>query len=137
MAELTTPLLADRVEICELTAAYNRTFDQGDGDGWLATFTHGGELVVGGQASYTGQQLVDFCVERRGQFHHVTANPEISVEGDTAVQRCSLMLLSVADDCLELVAAGRYVDELRRTAAGWRFQRRAVTLTRTPQRSPR
>lgn len=137
MAELTMSLLTDRVEICELTAAYNRTFDRGDGDAWAATFTNDGELVVGGQVSYTGQQLVDFCVERRGRFHHITANPEIIVDGDTAFQRCNLVLLSVAEDCVELAAAGRYVDELRRTADGWRFHRRAVTMTRAPERSSR
>lgn len=135
MSEHLPQLFADRIEICELTAAYNRRFDRGDGPAWAETFITDGELVVAGDRAYTGNQLVDFCAERTGRFHHLTTDPEISVDGDRAVQRCSLLLLSTAGERPELVAAGRYVDELRRTSGGWRFTRRTVTMTRAPERS--
>ena len=129
--------IADRIAICELTATYNRLFDDGDGIGWAATFVPDGELVVVGDVTYAGPgELAGFCHQRAGQFHHLTTDPEIQVVGDTGQLRCSLILFSTANDRAELVAVGRYVDELRRTSRGWRFQRRTVSLTRAPDRSP-
>ena len=131
-----TSVVATRIAICELTARYNRLFDQGDGHAWAATFVPDGELVVVDNSTYVGRdELAGFCHERAGQFHHLSTNPEIQVTGDEALQRCSLLLLATSGGQMEVVAAGRYVDELSRGETGWLFRRRTVTMTRSAQRS--
>jgi len=121
----------DAATIRDLTAAYNRAFDGGDVPAWLATFAPEGELVVVGDATYAGRaDLEAFAAARAGQYHHLTTDPEVEVDGDQAVQQCSLILLFTGDGAASLVGTGRYVDQLTRTPAGWRFQRRTVTMLR-------
>ncbi|MFF5988387.1 FAD-dependent oxidoreductase [Prauserella flavalba] len=122
---------ADVRAIRALTAAYNRTFDTGDTVGWLATFFPDGELVVEGHAVYTGRDaLAEFAADRVGRYHHLSADPEIEIAGDTAVQQCSLILYNTEKEGVSLVGTGRYVDELVRTSEGWRFLRRTVRMRR-------
>jgi ketosteroid isomerase-like protein len=120
-----------REAIRSLTAAYNRAFDSGDTAAWLATFTEDGALVVDDEQVYAGPgELASFCAGRAGSYHHLSTDSEIELRGSSAVQRCSLLLFHTAGTRATLVGTGRYVDDLVHTAAGWRFQRRAVAMTR-------
>ncbi|MGB3411764.1 MAG: nuclear transport factor 2 family protein [Microthrixaceae bacterium] len=58
---------------------------------------------------------------------HLVANVVVQ-ELDDNSGRMSCRLLAVQGD--GSVVAGEYQDEVRRTAAGWRFSRRAFTYTR-------
>ena len=120
-----------REAIRSLTASYNRAFDSGDTAAWLSTFTEDGALVVDDDQVYTGpSELASFCDGRAGSYHHLSTDSEIELHGDSAVQRCSLLLFHTADGRATLVGTGRYVDDLVNTAQGWRFRRRAVAMTR-------
>ena len=120
-----------REAIRSLTASYNRAFDSGDTAAWLDTFTEDGALVVDGEQVYAGPgELASFCDGRAGSYHHLSTDSEIELHGDSAVQRCSLLLFHTAGGQATLVGTGRYVDDLVRTATGWRFMRRAVAMTR-------
>ncbi|MGE3448417.1 MAG: nuclear transport factor 2 family protein [Microbacteriaceae bacterium] len=64
-------------------------------------------------------------------FVHLTMDHRITVAGDTATQECAVVLArrdpSRAPGTSRWVTTGRYHDELRRTAQGWRFARRAFS----------
>ena len=48
--------LLDRARIRELTARYNRCFDDGDPEGFAATFTEDGVMEVAGGPSTSGRE---------------------------------------------------------------------------------
>jgi hypothetical protein len=55
-------------------------------------------------------------------FWHAVATPRIEVDGDTAKASWTVMARSRRKGAAEpVIVFGRYVDELRRTPAGWRF----------------
>jgi hypothetical protein len=63
---------------------------------------------------------------------HVTTGTTVEVvDDDHAVQTVTLVVLSrpaAKGDAPKLVGTGRYVDQVTRTADGWRFQKRSATL---------
>lgn len=127
-------LLTDQLEIRELTARYNRAADAGDGEGFAATFTADGSLVMAGETLCSGEaELVAFAGKPRGTVH-ATTDPVLSVKGDEATQECTLLLFRTARDgtSVRLENTGRYEDELVRTKDGWRFRRRSVLFDASP-----
>ena len=124
--------LLDRTRIIELTARYNRCFDDGDVDGFVETFTEDGVMEVTGSFSATGREaLGDMCRHTPWGTMHVTTGTTVEVNGDNAVQTVTLVVLSrpaSKADTPKLVGTGRYVDQLTRTADGWRFRKRSATL---------
>lgn len=126
--------LTDRLEIRELTARYNLASDSGNGDGFAATFTVDGSLVMAGKTICSGAaELAAFAGKPRG-IVHATTDPVILLEGDEAKQECTLLLFRTARDgsSVRLENTGRYEDELVRTADGWRFRRRSVSFHASP-----
>jgi hypothetical protein len=60
---------------------------------------------------------------------HTTTNHIVTVDGDTAHQRCTLLLIKLGrDGAQSFDRVGWYDDELVRTAAGWRFRSRTVSF---------
>ncbi|MFE5702271.1 nuclear transport factor 2 family protein [Rhodococcus koreensis] len=123
---------ADWQAIRELTATYNRCFDNSDAVGWAGTFLTSGRLEVRGEGvAYTGhEELADFCRSRGWGILHMTLDPELTVDGDHAEQRCNLLMFRrhESQERPTLLATGRYSDTLVRTSEGWRFDLRAVQL---------
>ncbi|MDT4918135.1 MAG: hypothetical protein QOH89_2835 [Pseudonocardiales bacterium] len=86
----------------------------------------GGELVAEGAAAVTR------LYERGTRLHagspgtrHVTANPVIEVDGDTASARSSYVVFQGAPGfALQPIISGRYADTFTRTDGSWRFARR-------------
>lgn len=120
--------LRDRIAVQELSARYNRAFDDVDVETWLNTFTDDGEMSLNGR-EWSGHDALRRLITRVGfGMVHMTTDAVVSVEGDRAVQQCSLLLLRRQRDrgSISLVTSGRYADTLVRTASGWRFRRRAV-----------
>lgn len=132
MSEPQAASFADWLAIRELTAVYNRCFDEADADGWARTFTETGRLeVAGADAPLTGpEQLSEFCRDRGWGYLHTTSDPRIAVEGDSARQECNLIMLRRFEDRSRpvLLATGRYTDTLLRTPMGWRFAERRIEL---------
>lgn len=128
--------LVDWTRIRELTARYNRCFDDGDVEGFAATFTEDGVMeVIGGFVVEGRQGLQEMCRRTPYGVVHVTVDPTIDIDDDTAVQDVTVMVLqrpkpdaAPAERHTTLERSGRYHDELVRTAEGWRFKRRSVTL---------
>jgi len=128
--------MVDRARIRELTARYNRCFDDGDPEGFAATFTEDGEMAVTGGPTTSGRAALAEMVRRTPYgIVHVTVDATVEVDGDRAVQDVTLLVISrpgpdAAPDrrTSRLRNTGRYHDELVRTPEGWRFARRTATL---------
>ncbi len=128
--------LVDRARIRELTARYNRCFDDGDTDGFAATFTEDGVMEVEGAFKVEGRAgLEEMCRNTPYGIVHVTADATVEVDGDRAVQEVTVLVLNrpkpdaPADERVSALSrSGRYRDELVRTGDGWRFARRTVAL---------
>jgi len=128
--------MVDRARIRELTARYNRCFDDGDPDGFAATFVEDGEMsVTGGPTTRGRAALAEMCRHTPYGVVHVTVDATVEVDGDRAVQDVTLLVVArpPADAPPEhrrsrLQRSGRYHDELVRTPEGWRFARRVATL---------
>lgn len=128
--------LVDRARIRELTARYNRCFDDGDTEGFAATFTEDGVMEVAGAFKVEGRvALQEMCRNTPYGIVHVTTDATVEVEGDRAVQQVTVMVLqrpkpdAAANERVSTLSrTGRYRDELVRTDDGWRFARRSVAL---------
>ncbi len=128
--------LVDRTQIRELTARYNRSFDDGEAEAFAATFTEAGAMEVTGGFVVEGREaLAKMCRSVPYGIVHVTVDAVVEVDGDRAVQDVTVMVLNRpasqagADQRrTQLDRSGRYHDELVRTAEGWRFTRRTATL---------
>ena len=60
---------------------------------------------------------------------HITANPIIEIEGDTATVRSVYVVLQQAPDSpMQAIISGRYHDTLRRIDGRWRFVQRCFLV---------
>jgi uncharacterized protein (TIGR02246 family) len=134
--DATTAWLVDRTQIRELTARYNRAFDDGDPDAFAANFTEDGVMEIEGGPTTTGRAgLAEMVRHTPYGIVHVTVDAIVEVDGDRAVQDVTLLVVArPARDApadkrrSRLQRTGRYHDELVRTPEGWRFARRSVVL---------
>lgn len=120
----------DDVEaIRQLTAKYNRAFDERDADGWVALFTEDGlfERSNAGR-SYSGREELRELIETfpvRGW--HVTSDFIVSVDGDSAHSSCYLMYLD-RDAGFAVSMFGIYDDRLVRQNGQWLFRSRRLQV---------
>jgi uncharacterized protein (TIGR02246 family) len=131
MSEERLRRLADRVEIAELSATYNRAIDDLEAATVAALFTEDGVFDLGKGRPREGRESIERLVERipYGTVH-ATTDAVISIEGDRATQVATLLLCKRRRDraATSYWLSGRYHDELRRTDAGWRFSKRRAEL---------
>ncbi len=122
--------LSDYVEIRQLNATYNRLADSGDGEAYAQLYTEDAEFHIAGNQTYYGRQEIASAAAATKVTVHVTTEPEIAIDGDTATQRVRMLSVYRAEDLSrnDFVASGWYVDELKRTADGWRYHRRRAEL---------
>jgi uncharacterized protein (TIGR02246 family) len=129
--------ISDYIEICTLSAQYNYLADAGDGEAYADLYTEDGYFEVVGNRVYRGRAELAACAATAAnKTVHVTANPIIEVDGDTATQRSRLISCLRTPDGTrnEFVNTGYYIDVLRRTPAGWRFvSRRAEGDLNAPE----
>lgn len=120
----------DYLEIRELTARYNVTFDSGDVEGWLECFTDDMVFVLNGKEVGRGiPAMREFChkMQRTLKVRHFTTDAIIRVEGNTATQDAYLMVIDVSKGS-QFKSSGAYADQLRRVNGQWKFSKRVATL---------
>jgi hypothetical protein len=123
-------------QIRNLLGVYCEVMDAGDWNGLGTLFADaaltdgdGNEVARGAEA--VAQLYAAMVVLHDGspRTRHLTTNPVIDVEGDTATCRSSFAVLQqVGEGPLVPVAAGRYRDRFVRTDGAWRFAERAFHL---------
>ncbi len=130
-------LLEDKEAIRELLLDYGRALDSRDTKAYSELFAEDGEWSGGvGQAKTPAgiKKMLDdlFANASGGGFskpHHVMANMNIDVQGDTATANSRwIWIVGDADGGPKAMRAGYYEDLLVRENDGWKFKkRRAVT----------
>jgi uncharacterized protein (TIGR02246 family) len=121
-------VLRDRIAIRELTARYNHAVDDCDPEQYAATWTEDGEFWRDGQLTKGRAAIAD--ISRRAGFSmvHMTFDPIVEIDGDTATQRCYAIVGARQPDrapgSSKWVTSGSYVDTLVRTPDGWLFAKR-------------
>lgn len=124
---MTLTEVADKIAIAEHTAFYNECWDDGHVDDWVATWTPDGRFVLPGAPDTVGHEALHRMIAAMApaRLVHLTMNPRIDLHGDTADHTCAVVLAtrdpSRAPDTSRWLTAGRYRDQLVRTADGWRF----------------
>jgi 3-phenylpropionate/cinnamic acid dioxygenase small subunit len=122
--------ISDYLEIRDLCGRYNRYADIGDGEMYASVYTEDGEFRTVGDRVCRGREEIAAQGASRTTCVHITADPMIEVNGDTARQTSRLLAFYRANDASEnyFVATGWYTDELVRTPEGWRIAVRTVKL---------
>jgi hypothetical protein len=127
--------MADRAAIIELTHRYCWALDSRD---WLLldrvfTETATAELLsplLQGRDAIRAR--IRNTVDALDATQHTVTNHMITVHGDIATSRCYLHsqhVLRSVDGSPHFVVAGRYEDELIRSADGWRITFRSLMVT--------
>jgi 3-phenylpropionate/cinnamic acid dioxygenase small subunit len=127
---LDVQFLSDYIEIRLLNALYNRLADDGDGNAYAQLYTEDAEFNIVGNQTYCGREEIASAAAATAVTIHVTTEPEIEIDGDSATQRVRMLSVYRAEDLSknEFVASGWYIDKLKRTAEGWRYFRRRAEL---------
>jgi hypothetical protein len=127
---------ADRFAIQDLYAAYCRTVDLGDAEGWADTFTEDGKRIYDdnpgapGRAgrTFTGRaELVKLqSAPRALRVRHWHASPVLTDMGDYLESVVYGMVVDISQDPPVIMAHFTYTDELVRLPDGsWRMRSRA------------
>jgi ketosteroid isomerase-like protein len=75
--------------------------------------------------------MIAFFTQSRAGFpsaRHVINNVVIEGDGDTAKSSAYLQVLRTDEGAIGVVSVARYLDTLKRTAAGWRLAHRTVVI---------
>jgi 3-phenylpropionate/cinnamic acid dioxygenase small subunit len=139
IAELAARLrrLEDESAIHATLYAYGASLDYGDREQFLDCFTADAEYIVAMRAgSVPGMELrghdqltgyFDRHTHAPTAWHkHVTTNPMIAVDGDTASATSYFLRVDAAGDAgpATVFASGRYQDSLVRDGSRWRIRTR-------------
>jgi 3-phenylpropionate/cinnamic acid dioxygenase small subunit len=123
----------DQLAIQQLGAAYCHLIDSGRGEEWADLFTPDGVFEIVDLMTTEGREALvgnaNVFPEMMPGVRHIVHNMWVN-EGDTADTATMHAYLSNvrAGDETQWVQTGIYNDDLVRTADGWRFARRTLTL---------
>ena len=128
----------DHLAILDLYARYNLSIDRGDAGTWADCFISDGHFHHPARTWSGSPELRQFVEERTMRVRAGNTptqahwNNSITITGDehTAEGSCELMVVGVLIDsgCAQIVARGRYDDSMVKTARGWQFFERRLTL---------
>jgi ketosteroid isomerase-like protein len=123
--------IADRLAIDQLVAGdYPRALDARDWDAYVANFTDDGELSLGPQ-SVKGKAGIKGMVSglpTEPHVIHVISNLSYKIDGDAATGGAYWQDIGIGDSPHGVLAAGHYVDSLRKVAGAWKFTRREIVI---------
>ena len=117
----------DYFEIQQLYARYNIAIDNGDAEGWAATFTPDGVFNT-----FTGHDaLVGFVKTWREKLNgatrkHWNNNLQITGTSREATASVYLILVDFSTKPPSILTTATYSDNLVKTKDGWRFTKRTT-----------
>lgn len=135
---MTPQELSDRLEIVDLLHRYAAGLDRRDWELLASVFTEDGvadysSLELG--VNEGPDTIVELCRGALGGLdatQHIITNERIEIDGDRARASCYFQAQHVfrgAPGGDNFIVAGTYEDELVRTTAGWRIERRTLIPT--------
>ena len=122
--------VADRLAIDQLVAGdYPRALDAGNWDAYVATFTDDGELVLGENHPKGHDAMKGFLGGMSGgpKVIHVISNLSYDIKGDLATGGAYWQDIGVGETH-GVLAAGHYVDGLRKVSGAWKFTKREIVV---------
>jgi hypothetical protein len=128
----------DHLDILDLYSRYNLSIDSGDADAWADCFIWDGHFHHPAKTWSGSAELRRFVEERTSRVRSSNTpiqahwNNSIAITGDerTATGSCELMVVGTPIDggCAQILARGRYADNVGKSALGWQFSERRLTL---------
>jgi uncharacterized protein (TIGR02246 family) len=120
----------DRLAILDVVTRADEAAGRRDADGYVALFT-ADAVLDGAQGNHSGRAALRAAVgpvwaAEGPATLHLTLNPVVEEDGDQAVVRSVLMIVSPAP-APEIRTVAAITQHLRREAAGWRIARRTVS----------
>ena len=128
--DATVAELADKEAIRDLACRYAHCVWQKDIDGAIELFAEDGQMDMGTLPPITGREALREAYRQTvggGAFRPFVHNHLVELDGDRATGICYLDLRAEADG-KSMIGAGFYRDDYVRTAGGWKFQSRKLTL---------
>jgi hypothetical protein len=122
--------MADRLAIDQLVAGdYPRALDSRNWDAYVATFTPDGELALGEQTVKGPDGIKGLLngLPAEPKVMHVISNLSYTIKGDTATGGAYWQDIGVGD-VHGVLAAGHYVDALRKVDGAWKFTKREIVI---------
>ncbi len=124
----------DRAEIIRVLDAYATALDRRDWDLLRNVFTTNAAVDFGEGRTSDVREVVDTIhgfLGGCGPTQHLQGNYRVDIDGDRASSRCYIRAFHLggnlhAGKTYEM--AGEYIDELRRTADGWRISERSFAI---------
>jgi hypothetical protein len=125
--------ISDRMEIQDLLVAYSYAIDSRDFDALDDVFTPDAWIdytVFGGTAGNLPdtKKFLTESMPMFSSFQHMISTSKIVIDGDTATAKTichNPMVMPLGDDKVQVFYCGLwYVDDLVRTADGWRITKR-------------
>jgi hypothetical protein len=114
-------------------ARYCFHFDNGEFDAWLDLFTPDGVFDLGSRGRFAGRESVQKFLQRLPLTNgvlmskHCVLHTIVTVNDNRATAHSYVVVIRGGVD-LAVTVAGRYEDQLVKTASGWCFQERKVYL---------
>lgn len=130
---MNTDLLHDRMAITDVTVEYCWALDQREFQRLRKVFLPDAVFTIGTKANVGIEAIIARCSGALGPLddsQHLISSHQIVVTGDRATSRCYLQAQHVRRDTdggPNFIIAGRYEDDLVRTADGWRIEKRTLT----------
>lgn len=125
---------ADYTAIQQLYARYNTTIDRGDAEGWAATFVPDGTFMNNKGTEALKNFVNTWHAGQGASQRHFSADLVITPSAEGATGTVSTLLVSVARPN-SIAAYITYSDVLVKTAAGWRFKSRTLSVAAAPAAS--
>jgi ketosteroid isomerase-like protein len=126
--------ISDRDALVRLHHAYGdavRAGAEAGADAWAATWVEDGHWELPGRVLDGRDAIVAQWRASSSKYAHTVQlylGSTFDIDGDTASGRVQLVELVEVADGARSVLAGHYDDTYRRTADGWRFASRALTV---------
>jgi len=124
----------DRADIIDVTHNYCWALDRNQWHELDDVFLPEATGVLGSHQCANRDEIKQVCSNALGKLddsQHIVATHQIELDGDTATSRCYLHaqhIRTVPEGGSLYVVAGRYEDDLVRTADGWRIKHRILTV---------
>ena len=124
-------VLEEKDAIRELMARYCFHFDNGEFDAWLDLFTPDGAFDLGAMGRFSGRESLQKFLKSLPltngvpMMKHCVVNSIVDVSGEHATAQSYVVVVRGGDQ-LAIAVAGRYYDQVAKTAGAWRFTERKV-----------
>jgi hypothetical protein len=126
--------LEDRLEIVDLTVAYCWALDTRSWSDLDEVFLPDASAELAAPLLQGRDKIkarIRGALEPLDDSQHMVTNHQVAVDSDTATSRCYFHAQHVRrglEGGENLIIAGRYEDDLKRTSAGWRISHRQLVV---------